>query len=296
MNLFLNAKLAAVESRRIESRTYDEYFATCSRFADFVGHGCGIVSLTAHDFASYKLDREKTCNVVVVGNEVSRVRTVFNWLKENKHLAELPNFGTEFRKPSRKLVRRHRNEQGKRMFQPEQIRLLLTEAGIHMRAMILLGINCGFGPADCAMLPITAIDLNKAWLCFPRPKTEIEREAALWPETIEALETSLKYRHTPKLESSKLFIRHNGREWDKDDSELSKYFTAVRRRVLSDGGMYWLRRTFETVAGDSKDQVAVNYVMGHADESMAAVYRQGIDPQRLRDVADHVRSWLFATQ
>jgi hypothetical protein len=34
-------------------------------------------------------------------------------------------------------------------------------------------------------------------------------------------------------------------------------------------------------------------VMGHADSTMAAVYRQGIDPQRLKDVAAHVEQWLF---
>ncbi|HIE96830.1 MAG TPA: hypothetical protein EYQ63_07405 [Fuerstia sp.] len=39
--------------------------------------------------------------------------------------------------------------------------------------------------------------------------------------------------------------------------------------------------------------MAVNYIMGHQDESMAAVYRQGIDDQRLIDVAEHVRQWLW---
>ncbi len=77
---------------------------------------------------------------------------------------------------------------------------------------------------------------------------------------------------------------------------ISKAFLKLTRvcKIEKDGrGFYSLRRTFETVAGNTKDQIAVDVVMGHADESMAAVYRQGIDDQRLIDVANHVHDWLF---
>lgn len=36
--------------------------------------------------------------------------------------------------------------------------------------------------------------------------------------------------------------------------------------------------------------------MGHADESMAAVYRQGIEDERLIDVGLHVHAWLFGVK
>ena len=53
-------------------------------------------------------------------------------------------------------------------------------------------------------------------------------------------------------------------------------------------------KPFETIGGESKDQVAVNSIMGHADASMAAVYRERIDDKRLKAVTDHMRKWLFA--
>ena len=59
-------------------------------------------------------------------------------------------------------------------------------------------------------------------------------------------------------------------------------------------GFYTLRHIFETVAGGSRDQVAVNAIMGHADSSMAATYREHIDDERLQAVVDHVRTWLFS--
>lgn len=32
--------------------------------------------------------------------------------------------------------------------------------------------------------------------------------------------------------------------------------------------------------------------MGHADDSMAAVYRQSVEPERIKAVSDHVYGWL----
>jgi hypothetical protein len=35
--------------------------------------------------------------------------------------------------------------------------------------------------------------------------------------------------------------------------------------------------------------------MGHARDDMASVYRERISDQRLRDVVDHVRTWMFTS-
>ena len=57
---------------------------------------------------------------------------------------------------------------------------------------------------------------------------------------------------------------------------------------------YALRHVFETIAGEAKDQVAVDHVMGHTRDDMASAYRERISDQRLKAVSDHVRAWLFA--
>jgi integrase len=60
-------------------------------------------------------------------------------------------------------------------------------------------------------------------------------------------------------------------------------------------GLATLRHVFRMVADGCRDQVAVNYVMGHADPSMGAVYRERIEDGRLRAVAECVRAWLFGS-
>ncbi|MGA2618245.1 MAG: hypothetical protein ABSF26_11585 [Thermoguttaceae bacterium] len=55
---------------------------------------------------------------------------------------------------------------------------------------------------------------------------------------------------------------------------------------------YSLRHTFETIGGESCDQVAVDAIKGHSRDDMASVYRERISDDRLRAVVEHVRRWL----
>jgi integrase len=58
---------------------------------------------------------------------------------------------------------------------------------------------------------------------------------------------------------------------------------------------YSLRHVFETIGGESRDQVAVDAIMGHSRDDMASVYRERIGDDRLQAVAEHVRKWLWGT-
>jgi integrase len=95
-----------------------------------------------------------------------------------------------------------------------------------------------------------------------------------------------------------LFLTKYGHSWRKDtrDNPVSKEFRKLLdtlKMYRAGLGFYALRHTFETVAGGCRDQVAVDAIMGHVDTSMAGLYRERIDDDRLQAVVNHVRSWLF---
>ena len=161
-------------------------------------------------------------------------------------------------------------------------------------------LNCGFGPTDCAMLPLAAVDLDIGLIDFARPKTGIPRRCPLWPETVEALRAAIAERPTPRQDAAAglVFVTARGRQWISGNT-AHPVTVAVVALMKSVGvhrkgrGPYTGRHVFRTIADGSRDQVAIDLIMGHSDPSMAGHYRERIDDSRLRAVGEYVRAWLF---
>jgi len=291
-NYFLSARQKDVASKHLSERSYNDYRRTGERLVAFFGRDRAFQTLAPQDFASFRARFLETNNPVSAGNEITRVKTILKWLQKSKYIDDF-DVGPDFRKPSAKVARRLRREKGKKLFSAEQINLFLDEAGIHLRAMILLGINCGYGNNDCNQLPLSVAKeaVETGWVEYHRPKTEVDRRCPLWPETRETLAKSLSRRKQSSEPNA--FITAFGRPYSATNGDIGKRFRIVRQYAnVSDGGFYWLRSTFATIAGSSQDQVAVNYIMGHVDATMAAVYRQEIGDARLLAVSEVVRKWL----
>jgi integrase len=290
-DLFLTAKQAARDAGKITARSFADYLKTCLRVADHWGRDKAVAFLGPDDFAGYQAVCAARWNLITTGNEIQRVKVLFRWLAASR-LTPPAHFGPDFRRASAKEVRRHRRKQGRKLFTASELHLLLDQAGVQMRAMILLGINCGYGPSDCATLPIDAIDIEAGWITYPRPKTEIDRSCALWQRTRKALALALKRRPTPKEELGRLFVLPDGRHWDCNIQPIQHQFAELVRWTGLRGTFYWLRHTFQTVADGAKDALAVKHIMGHLDASMSAMYRENIEESRLQAVSDHVERWL----
>ncbi len=300
VNRFLTAKRHQIDACEITQRTFDDYYQTCGRLTKAFGIDRLVSDLASDDFELLRAGLTKTWGPVATGNEVTRVRVVFKYGYDAGLFDSPMRFGPTFKRPSKKVLRKARQDKGPRMFEAKELHAILKGAGVQLRAMVLLGINCGFGNSDVGTLPIKALDLKGGWINYPRPKTGVDRRCPLWPETIKALKDAIAARPTPKddVHAGLVFLTRCGEPWAKQtvdnpvSKETAKLLKAlgIQRPGLS---FYALRHTFETIAGDSKDQVAVDAIMGHARDDMASRYRERIADDRLRAVSDHVRKWLF---
>ncbi len=312
LNKYLTAKKLLIDKGERSARYMNDLLYTANRIAKVFGRGAVVEFLGPDDFARLAADMAKTLGVVARRTEISKTRSFFRYAFDCGLVDKPVRFGPDFRAPSEVVLRKHRQkvrqEHGLRMFQPDELRRLLDSVKPELRAMVLLGINCGYGNNDIATLSLSSLDLVGGWIDFPRPKTGIPRRCPLWPETTQALRDVLSRRPEPRnnAHSGLVFLTRrfrqpyvrltkNGNPTDHIGACLDVHMNklGIKRAGLS---FYAMRHTFETVAGETKDQVAVDALMGHVDGTMAGQYRERISDERLLVVVDHVRKWLFGTE
>jgi integrase len=186
-------------------------------------------------------------------------------------------------------------KQEKPTFTVSQIHMMLHAASPQMKAMIWLGLNCGFGCTDCGELKWKNVDLQNERVDFPRGKTGIGRNLPLWSETVQAL-------NNVPVSGELVFYTKKGNPWvrtvkgvGKDGNEkyqktnnVSKEFSKLMKRVgikMGKGvGFYTLRRTAATLTARSGDPFAVQRLLGHADLKMATTYVQDVSEQTDRAI------------
>jgi integrase len=301
-NHFLTFKKEKFEEAEIVERTLQSYYDICEFLLSEFGRDRLVDDITKDDFKSLRSVMAKRWSPTALANMICRVKTVFKHAYDEELIERPMGYGNKLNPPPKRVKDKYkiakRRKTGKKLLSAAQIRALIDAADLQLRCWILLGINAGLGPSDLTRLPITAIDFDKSWLDFPRVKNGNEREASLWPETTACLQQVLEERPKPKTPTDLVFLRKSGLSWEGRTvtssvtiltSELMKRVGCYRKGISH----YVLRHTFATVAGGVKDQVALNYCMGHSDGHISAVYREEIDPARIEAVANFVRAWLF---
>ncbi len=305
-NRFLTQKKSAVDSEELSPRTFGDYYATCERLCDTFGKTRLVTDLATDDFERLRSAYAKGRGLVSVANMVRNVRITFKFGYDSGLIDRPVRFGPGFKTPSKAKLRKERQAKPLRMFEAAEVRSLLDSADTTMTAMLLLAINCGFGASDLGNLPQAALELDGKWVNFPRPKTAIERRCPLWPETVAAVRKAIAIRPAAKspADAGMVFVTKYGARWvrngpkspvDAIGHEFAKLIRLLKLQRVG-RGFYALRHSFATVSGESRDQPAVNAVMGHsggAADDIPGRYRERISDERLVAVVEHVRQWLF---
>jgi integrase len=283
VNHFLTVKQRKMEAGEMSRRSFSDYHLIAKRFLTFFGPHRLAADLLPEDFGRMRADLAKTRGALALGADITKIKGFFKFGYESGLIDRPMRFGQHFEKPTRKAVRKARSNRASQMFEPPEIKKLLAQASPQVKAMILLGLNCGMGNTDLSSLPRSALNLKKRMLVFPRPKTGVERRAPLWRETVAALETVAEVRPDAKRreDGGLVFITKYGAPWvrvqepkgtnksgrtavviDGIGLEFGKLMQATKTRVPG-RGFYALRHTFRTVADEIGDRRAFVLIMGH---------------------------------
>ena len=287
--MVLKNQVTKGKANAITAQHYNDQVSSLNKLMAFLGQRCRIKDISTIDLQNYKrqLEKQYSSSKHRLNMHISNLKTLFHWVKKNDILKQIPNIDAISRS---KIVNKQR-----RIFTYEEINKLLAVADIKMKAMIWLGLNCGFGCTDCSELQWKNLDLTNSRVIFPRGKTGVPRNLPLWPETIAALKAlSKKGKLVFYTARGNPFVR-NVLKIDADGNEkycpinsiATKFARMIKRAGLDvpkGTGFYTLRRTAATMAARSGDPFAVQKLLGHTNLLMATRYVQDVSAQTDRAI------------
>jgi len=282
-NLYLEHQTYRVQAGEIKLRQVYDQTITLRDFVKYIGPNKKVADIATIDLQKYKsrLIKQKK-SAARINNHISAFKAMYHWADENELITKTPNLRAIKKLPRPACL--------KPIFTPDEIQKLLNYANLKMKAMIWLGLNCGFGCTDCAELLWEHLDLKAKRVNFARTKTGVERYLPLWKETLDALKQMphinkrvFNTKHNHKVVRVVEKIDDNGSvKIVKCDNVSREFVELLRRAGIKKGkgvGFYTLRRTAATLAAKSGDPFAVQRLLGHADLKMATTYVQDVSEQ-----------------
>lgn len=185
----------------------------------------GIIAgaFTVEDFAAWKESLRSRKNAPQsINHYLSAVRAMFAFAEDAELLDRIPRL-RRVKNESRSAMR----SQSKALYTAEQIQKLIENADGQTKLMILLALNCGFGPKELQDLRWEHHQGNRVTL--PRSKTGICQTYRLWPETLTAIENL-------RAERNSLIDRMAERERIRSDAGhvcVTKYWRTWHRDAIS---------------------------------------------------------------
>jgi integrase len=309
INHYLDRQRQRAETGGITHRNHGDAVRVLTRFAKQVGPGRRIIDLRAATFRHYRASLNDFAPPTIA-RHIRHIKAAFRWAFDEEIVVAPPRYGADF-KPPRPSVRQAKQ------FTADEIRAMLAKATLPLRAMIRLGIECGFGNTDCAALLWEEVDLDRRFiqLIEGRHKTNARRRCAISPALVADLKTWREVqakREVPIAVPGAVFSTLTGQRYVREIPSadprtpprlvdaIATAFGKLRREKLkmkTDGrSFYTLRRTHRTWADELRDHHASALVMGHKTGEVASLYVQSVDDARLLLILNHVLARLKRTE
>ncbi len=161
-NGFLFAKVQQHESGKLSARQLNDYSVATEEIVKHFGANFQVKLINPLDFNNLRAKWAKKWGPSRLGTFVQMTRTVFKWAYDNDVIATPIKVGSGFKRPKPKVLKRHKRTSNKKLFTPEECRLMLyalegkeievtkkgkptkltLPANHQLRTMILLALNC----------------------------------------------------------------------------------------------------------------------------------------------------------
>lgn len=324
---FLESKRIEVSAGDKSPRTLEDYQTELALFLQAVDSKTPVASFGPGNFTAYhkSLVTKRHLGRHSRKRVIAYIKCMFRWGAGTGRYP-LPLFGNDFKSPDTtpESIRLSKQRAGKvdhsqRIVTGTEIDKMLSYlvnppwkygqrrdvlARLNMRGVILLGINCGMGPADIGRLRWSNLNFATRTLNMPRGKTGVLRVGYLWRKTCGVLK-AIKRRQGSEHDGL-VFRTKRGKPFyeeikNTDGSVSSRkvisqnFYRLAERLKLVGVTHYRLRHSFATWAKRAHDQEALDRMMGHKDRTIGATYTQGweIEFSRIKRVAKVVYKMLW---
>jgi len=208
-----------------------------------------VANFSVEDFADWKVSlKRRNYSSESINHFLVAVRSMFRFAED----ADLIEKGPKLRRVKNEPTARPGSKE-KPLYTTEQINALLEAADVQMRTMILLALNCGFGPKD--LHDLTWDDIDGDRITLPRSKTGVCQTYLLWPEAKALLEQILAERSARfarllkrgrrRTDDGHVFVTRFWKPWSKD--AISQQFHKLCKKAgVECYGIYRMRHCAST--------------------------------------------------
>ncbi|MHC4533802.1 MAG: tyrosine-type recombinase/integrase [Planctomycetota bacterium] len=203
--------------------------ATLNSYKDWLGRflkdhpRLKAANFTVEKFAAWKISlKNRNYAPESINHFLSVVRAMFIFAEDTNLIEKAPK------------LRRIKNERipktgskEKPLYTLEDLQKLLKNAKLNLKTMIMLALNCGFGPKD--LHDLTWDDIQENRVTLARSKTGVCQTYILWPETLELL-------RQVRFEGAKRIIRRGKKESQNCDANrvfLTRYYRPWRKDAVA---------------------------------------------------------------